>query len=47
MPKNCLSLFDHFVRLALKGLDKGDSCGHRRKTSQNVFGQLNTVAYID
>ena len=44
---NCLSVFDHFVGFTLKGFNKGDSCSHRRKTSPNVFGQLNIIAYIE
>ena len=33
---NYLSVFDHFVGLALKGL-KGDSCGFRRRKNLEQF----------
>ena len=44
-PTNCLSVFDHFVGLALKGL-KGDSGGFRRRKNLEqftVFKQSNFV----
>ena len=44
-PTNCLSVFDHFVGLALKGL-KGDSGGFRRRKNLEqyvVFKQTNFV----
>ena len=47
--RNCLIVFDHFVRLALTGL-KGDSGGFRRKKNLEqfiVFKQSNLVNLFD
>ena len=48
-PTNCLSVFDHFMGLALKGL-KGDSGGLRRRKNLEqfiVFKQSNFVNVFD
>ena len=31
LPTNCLNVFDHFVKLALKGLKKKINKGHEKK----------------
>ena len=40
MPRNCLSVFDHFVKLALKGLTTFDLEIFRKKSLSVVFFKL-------
>ena len=45
-PTNCLSVFDHFMGLALKGL-KGDSRGFRRRKNLEQFILFKQSNFVD
>ena len=41
-PRNCLSVFDHFVGLALKGLSNVTRCSDDFKENRGKLVRLNT-----
>ena len=47
LPTNCLSVFDHFVGLALKGLKPFPQCSNRKKTYVKNFSSYFSISRND